>query len=136
MDRSIECNSYGQNNQSVESAPPSVDLVSSVGVTDSVGVGERSIFASRLLALASSGPVADSREPLGDADACRHSEPPSERTARGIGVSKLSVMHVKTNKGTHGAALENANQTARIKHCTSTQERLQGCDSRSKHQDG
>lgn len=92
MEWSIECNSYGRNNQSLESAPPSVDLVSSVGVTDNVGVGERSIFASGLLALASE-PLADSRALLGDADACRHSEPPSERTARGRGVSMLSVMH-------------------------------------------
>ena len=77
----------------MESAPPSsVDLASSVGVTDNVGVGERSIFASGLLALPS-GPMPDSRELLGDADACRHSEPPSERTARGRGVSKLSMMH-------------------------------------------
>ena len=70
----------------MESAPPSVDLVSSVGVTDSVGVGERSIFASGLLALASV-PMVDSRALLGDADACRHSDPPSERTARGGRVS-------------------------------------------------
>jgi hypothetical protein len=28
-----------------------------------------------------------------DTDACRHSEPPSEQTARGRGVSILSVMH-------------------------------------------
>jgi hypothetical protein len=122
VNRSIECNSYGRNNQSVESAPPSVDLVSSVGVTDSVGVGERSIFASRLLALPS-GPRADSRVPLGDADACRHSEPPSERTARGPGVSSVNTVRdaTKTNKGTHGAALENASQRARIKHCTPRQ---------------
>ena len=70
---------------------PSVDLVSSVGVTESVGVGERSIFASGLLALASV-PTADSSALLGDADACLHSEPPSERTARGRRVSVLCPM--------------------------------------------
>ena len=58
-----------------------MDLLSSVGVTESGGVGERSIFASGLIAL-DSVPRARSKTPLGDADACLHSEPPSERTAR------------------------------------------------------
>ena len=78
------CNSYVRNNQSVESSPPFIDMV-----------GERSVFtsrASKVFALPS-GPMADSRALIGDADACRHSEPLSEWTAQRRGMSILSAMH-------------------------------------------
>ena len=79
-----------------------MDLLSSVGVTESGGVGERSIFVSGLVGLPSV-PRADSETPLGDADACRHSEPPSERTAR---KPRVNMIHYSTNtdKETYGAS--------------------------------
>jgi len=80
-----------------------VDLVSSVVVTESGGVGERSIFASGLFGIASV-PVADSKRPLGDADACRHSEPPSERTARKPRVNHNSIRVLTRTRKTYGAS--------------------------------
>lgn len=79
-----------------------MDLLSSVGVTESGGVGERSIFVSGLVGLASM-PRADSETPLGDADACRHSEPPSERTARKPRVN-MTYYSTNTDKETYGAS--------------------------------
>jgi hypothetical protein len=48
-------------------------------------------------------PRAGSKTPLGDADACRHSEPPSERTAR---KPRVNMIHYSTNtdKETYGAS--------------------------------